>query len=75
LTIGNKIFLKKGTGLKEHNNYGIEFIESCKLIKKNLPYAKISGGVSNLSFSFRGANKIRAAMHSIFLYHAHKAGF
>jgi 5-methyltetrahydrofolate--homocysteine methyltransferase len=60
--------------MKEHSEYGIEFINACRLIKQNLPYAKISGGVSNLSFSFRGANKIRGAMHSVFLYHAYKAG-
>lgn len=62
------------TGIEEHNNYAVEFIESIKLIKKNLPYAKVSGGVSNLSFSFRGLDVIREAMHSVFLYHAIKAG-
>lgn len=62
------------TGMEEHNNYAIEFIEACKEIKKTLPYAKVSGGVSNLSFSFRGLNQIREAMHSVFLYHAIKAG-
>ncbi|KAJ2888534.1 hypothetical protein FB639_000576 [Coemansia asiatica] len=62
------------TGMEEHNNYGVEFIESCKLIKKHLPGAKISGGVSNLSFSFRGKEVVRQAMHSVFLYHAIKAG-
>lgn len=62
------------TGLEEHDNYGVEFIESIKLIKKNLPYAKVSGGVSNLSFSFRGMEAIRQAMHSAFLYHAINAG-
>ena len=53
--------------MEEHNNYGVEFIESIKLIKKGLPHAKISGGVSNLSFSFRGKEVIRQAMHSVFL--------
>ncbi|KAF9584884.1 hypothetical protein BGW38_004805 [Lunasporangiospora selenospora] len=62
------------TGMEEHNNYGVEFIESIKLIKANLPGAKISGGVSNLSFSFRGMEIIREAMHSVFLYHAIKVG-
>lgn len=62
------------TGIEEHNNYAIEFIEGTKLIKKHLPYAKVSGGVSNLSFSFRGLEQIREAMHSIFLYHAINAG-
>eukprot|EP00818_Percolomonas_sp_WS_P009192 CAMPEP_0117447822 /NCGR_PEP_ID=MMETSP0759-20121206/7076_1 /TAXON_ID=63605 /ORGANISM="Percolomonas cosmopolitus, Strain WS" /LENGTH=1247 /DNA_ID=CAMNT_0005240175 /DNA_START=6 /DNA_END=3749 /DNA_ORIENTATION=- len=62
------------TGIEEHNEYAIEFIEAVKLIKANLPFAKVSGGVSNLSFSFRGLEKIRESMHSIFLYHAIKAG-
>ncbi|KAI1315259.1 hypothetical protein EDD11_001040 [Mortierella claussenii] len=62
------------TGMEEHNNYGVEFIEAIKLIKANLPGAKISGGVSNLSFSFRGMDVIREAMHSVFLYHAIKVG-
>ncbi|KAG0249775.1 hypothetical protein BG011_008939 [Mortierella polycephala] len=62
------------TGMEEHNNYGVEFIEAIKLIKANLPGAKISGGVSNLSFSFRGMEIIREAMHSVFLYHAIKVG-
>ncbi|AUG53839.1 methionine synthase [Thalassospira marina] len=62
------------TGIEEHDNYAVDFIEACKLIKKNLPYAKISGGVSNVSFSFRGNNPVREAMHSVFLYHAIKAG-
>ncbi|KAG0238891.1 hypothetical protein BGW42_000052 [Actinomortierella wolfii] len=62
------------TGLEEHNNYAVEFIEAIKLIKANLPGAKVSGGVSNLSFSFRGMDVIREAMHSVFLYHAIKAG-
>jgi len=62
------------TGIDEHNNYGKDFIEATKYIKENLPYAKVSGGVSNLSFSFRGNNAVREAMHSVFLYHAIKAG-
>ena len=62
------------TGIKEHNNYAVNFFEATKLIKKNLPYAKVSGGVSNVSFSFRGNNTVREAMHSCFLYHAIKAG-
>ena len=63
-----------GTGLEEHNEYGLEFIEAVKLIKANLPKARVSGGVSNISFSFRGRENLRAAMHSVFLYHAIKAG-
>ena len=62
------------TGIEEHNNYAVDFIETIKWIKKNLPYAKISGGVSNLSFSFRGNDKVREAMHSAFLYYAIKEG-
>ena len=62
------------TGIEEHNNYGLDFIEACKRIKENLPHAHISGGVSNLSFSFRGNNAVREAMHSVFLYHAIQAG-
>jgi 5-methyltetrahydrofolate--homocysteine methyltransferase len=62
------------TGIEEHNNYAVDFIETIKWIKENLPYAKVSGGVSNLSFAFRGNNVIREAMHSVFLYHAIKAG-
>lgn len=62
------------TGIEEHNNYAVDYIEATRWIKKNLPYAKVSGGVSNLSFSFRGNNVIREAMHSVFLYHAIKAG-
>jgi len=62
------------TGIEEHNNYAIDFIETIKWIKKNLPYARISGGISNLSFSFRGNDTLREAMHSAFLYHAIKAG-
>lgn len=66
--------LTVGTGIEEHNNYAVDFIEAVRWIKGNLPYAKTSGGVSNISFSFRGNNPIREAMHSSFLYHAIKAG-
>jgi 5-methyltetrahydrofolate--homocysteine methyltransferase len=62
------------TGLEEHNNYGVDFIEATRIIKKKYPLVKISGGVSNLSFSFRGNEHVREAMHSVFLYHAVKAG-
>ncbi len=62
------------TGLEEHNNYGVDFIEATKEIKRLMPLVKISGGVSNLSFSFRGNEHVREAMHSVFLYHAIKAG-
>ncbi len=62
------------TGIEEHNNYGVDFIEATREIKKSLPYAKISGGVSNVSFSFRGNEPIREAIHTAFLYHAIKAG-
>ncbi len=63
-----------GTGLKEHDNYAVDFINTVKYIKENLPYAKVSGGVSNLSFAFRGNNTVREVIHSIFLYHAISAG-
>jgi len=63
-----------GTGIEEHNNYAVDFIKTVSWIKKNLPYAKVSGGISNLSFAFRGNNTIREAIHSVFLYHAVKAG-
>lgn len=63
-----------GTGIEEHNNYAIDFINVTKWIKENLPHAKVSGGVSNLSFSFRGNNQVREAMHAVFLYHAIQAG-
>jgi 5-methyltetrahydrofolate--homocysteine methyltransferase len=66
--------LTVATGMEEHNNYAVDFIEACKVIKDTLPYAKISGGVSNISFSFRGNNIVREAMHSVFLYHAIRAG-
>jgi 5-methyltetrahydrofolate--homocysteine methyltransferase len=62
------------TGIEEHNNYAIDYIRAVQWIKENLPLSKISGGVSNLSFSFRGNNAVREAMHSAFLYHAIKAG-
>ncbi len=63
-----------GTGMDEHNNYAVDYIKATRWIKKNLPYVKVSGGVSNLSFSFRGNNAVREAIHSVFLYHAIKAG-
>jgi 5-methyltetrahydrofolate--homocysteine methyltransferase len=62
------------TGIEAHNRYAIEFIEATKRIKANLPYAKVSGGVSNISFSFRGNDAVREAMHSAFLFHAIRAG-
>ena len=62
------------TGMEEHNNYAVDFLNATRWIKENLPYAKISGGISNLSFSFRGNNVVREAIHSAFLYHATKAG-
>ncbi|MDP2546749.1 methionine synthase [Oceanobacter sp. 4_MG-2023] len=62
------------TGIEEHNNYAVDFINSCKFITDNLPHAKISGGVSNVSFSFRGNNPVREAIHSVFLYYAIKNG-
>ncbi|ODC03400.1 methionine synthase [Terasakiispira papahanaumokuakeensis] len=62
------------TGIEEHNNYAVDFIQSCRWIRDNLPHAQISGGVSNVSFSFRGNNPVREAIHSVFLYHAIKAG-
>ncbi len=66
--------LTVGTGIEEHNNYAVDFIEATRWIKQNLPHAKVSGGLSNVSFSFRGNNPVREAMHSAFLYHAIKAG-
>ena len=66
--------LTVATGIEEHNNYAVDFIKATKWIKENLPYAKVSGGVSNISFSFRGNNIVREAMHSAFLYHAIQAG-
>ena len=62
------------TGIDEHNNYGVDFIEATREIKRTLPYALISGGVSNVSFSFRGNNPVREAIHAVFLYHAIQAG-
>jgi 5-methyltetrahydrofolate--homocysteine methyltransferase len=66
--------LTVGTGIEEHANYGVDFIRATKWIKDNLPHAKVSGGISNVSFSFRGNNVVREAMHAAFLYHAIKAG-
>ena len=66
--------LAVATGIEEHNNYAVNFIRATEWIKQNLPYARVSGGISNLSFSFRGNDKVREAMHSVFLYHAIKAG-
>ena len=62
------------TGIEEHNNYGVDFIEATREIKQSLPHALVSGGVSNVSFSFRGNNPVREAIHSVFLYHAIRAG-
>ena len=66
--------LTVATGMEEHNNYAVDFIRATRWIKENLPHAKVSGGVSNVSFSFRGNNKVREAMHAAFLYHAIAAG-
>jgi 5-methyltetrahydrofolate--homocysteine methyltransferase len=66
--------LTVATGIEEHNNYAVDFIEATRWIKQNLPHAKVSGGISNISFSFRGNNIVREAMHSAFLFHAIKAG-
>lgn len=66
--------LTVATGMEEHNNYAVDFINATRWIKANLPHAKVSGGVSNISFSFRGNNKVREAMHAAFLYHAIEAG-
>jgi 5-methyltetrahydrofolate--homocysteine methyltransferase len=66
--------LTVGTGIEEHNNYAVDFIEATRWIKNNLPHAKVSGGVSNVSFGFRGNNPVREAMHSAFLFHAKNAG-
>ncbi|MEZ5479540.1 MAG: methionine synthase [Thiolinea sp.] len=62
------------TGIEEHNNYAVDFIEAARWIRENLPHAQVSGGVSNVSFSFRGNNPVREAIHSVFLYHAIRAG-
>ncbi|MDA1272598.1 MAG: methionine synthase [Verrucomicrobia bacterium] len=66
--------LTVATGIEEHNNYALDFIEATRWIKQNLPLAKVSGGVSNISFSFRGNNAVREAMHAAFLFHAIRAG-
>jgi 5-methyltetrahydrofolate--homocysteine methyltransferase len=66
--------LTVATGIDDHNNYAVDFINATRWIKENLPYAKVSGGVSNISFSFRGNEPVREAMHTVFLYHAIKAG-
>ncbi len=66
--------LTVATGIEEHNNYAVDFIEATRWIKANLPHCKVSGGISNISFSFRGNNVVREAMHAAFLYHAIKAG-
>src|SRR6266496_1309341 len=66
--------LTVATGIEEHNNYAVDFINATRWIKANLPHAKVSGGVSNISFSFRGNNRVREAMHAAFLYHAIRAG-
>ncbi|MEO5342513.1 MAG: methionine synthase [Gammaproteobacteria bacterium SHHR-1] len=66
--------LTVATGIEEHNNYGVDFIEATRWIKHNLPHALVSGGVSNVSFSFRGNNPVREAIHAVFLYHAIQAG-
>jgi 5-methyltetrahydrofolate--homocysteine methyltransferase len=63
-----------GTGIEEHRNYAVDFISACRWIRDNLPYAHTSGGVSNVSFSFRGNNPLREAIHAVFLYHAVRAG-
>ncbi len=66
--------LTVATGIDEHNNYAVDFIEATREIKRTLPHAKVSGGLSNISFSFRGNNPVREAMHTVFLYHAIQAG-
>jgi 5-methyltetrahydrofolate--homocysteine methyltransferase len=73
-TIFDPNILTVATGMEEHNNYAVDFVNATRWIKANLPHAKVSGGVSNISFSFRGNNKVREAMHSAFLYHAIAAG-
>ncbi len=73
-TIFDPNILTVGTGMEEHANYAVDFFRATRWIKQNLPHAKVSGGVSNISFSFRGNNKVREAMHSAFLYHAISAG-
>src|SRR3990172_5688987 len=66
--------LTVATGIEEHNQYAVAFLEATREIKAEMPGAKVSGGVSNISFSFRGNNTVREAMHSAFLYHAIRAG-
>ena len=66
--------LTVATGIEEHNNYAVDFFEATRVIKDTLPHAKVSGGVSNVSFSFRGNNPVREAIHTVFLYHAIRAG-
>ena len=66
--------LTVATGIEEHQNYALDFIKATQWIKENLPYAKVSGGISNITFSFRGNDKVREAMHAAFLFHANKAG-
>ena len=66
--------LTVATGIEQHNNYAVDFLKATKWIKENLPFAKVSGGVSNISFSFRGNNTVREAMHAAFLFHAVRAG-
>jgi 5-methyltetrahydrofolate--homocysteine methyltransferase len=66
--------LTVATGIEEHNNYAVDFFEATKIIKETLPHAKVSGGVSNVSFSFRGNNPVREAIHAVFLYHAIRSG-
>ena len=66
--------LTVATGIEEHNNYAVDFFEATRIIKQTLPHAKVSGGVSNVSFSFRGNNPVREAIHTVFLYHAIRAG-
>ncbi|MFO7671996.1 MAG: methionine synthase, partial [Bacteroidales bacterium] len=66
--------LSIGTGIEEHNNYAVDFINATRWIKENLPHTRVSGGISNLSFSFRGNDMVREAIHSVFLYHAIRAG-
>ena len=73
-TIFDPNILTVATGMEEHNNYAVDYINATRWIKANLPYAKVSGGVSNISFSFRGNNTVREAIHSAFLYHAIAAG-
>ena len=63
-----------GTGIEEHADYGVAFIEATRRLKASLPHVKVSGGISNVSFSFRGNNPVREAMHAAFLYHAIRAG-